>query len=88
MPVLKLKMEGDGAWPDMVDKLTEGKVIRSEDIELAVLKGGMASGKPSIAIRINLDDDSVVFAETSLALFLSAADAFKAKYGDPRRSGS
>ena len=88
MIALTLKMEGDGAWPDMSEKLAEGKVLRSESIEMAVLKGGMASGKPSVAIRIDLDDDSVVFAETSLALFLSAADAFKAKYGDPRRQGS
>jgi hypothetical protein len=85
---LKLNMEGDGAWPDLAEKLALEKVLRSESIELAVLSGGMASGKPSVAIRINLDDDSVVIAETSLILFLSAADAFKAKYGDPRRSGS
>ena len=26
----------------------------------------------------------VVIAETTLALFLTAADAFKARYGDPR----
>jgi hypothetical protein len=44
----------------------------------------MVSGKPSIAIRLDLDDGSSVVAETSLALFLMAADAFKAKYGDPR----
>lgn len=84
MPVLKLKMEGDGCWPDLAEKIAAGELLRSEDIELAVLSGGLVSGKPSVAIRINLDDDTVVIAETSLVLFLSAADAFKAKYGDPR----
>lgn len=44
---------------------------------------GMASGAPSVAIIIPLPDGSVVFAETSLALFVSAADVLRAAYAPP-----
>lgn len=53
-------------------------------IEVGGLEGGMASGKPSVAFAFTLPDGSAVLAETSLALLLSAADALKAVYGDPR----
>lgn len=85
MPVLKLNMEGDGCWQDLQTLFASRHLRHSENIEMAVLALGMTSGKPSVAIRINLDEGDVVIAETSLALFLSAADAFKAKYGDPRK---
>lgn len=45
------------------------------------LKAGMASGKPSVAIRLDLPDGKVVIAETSLALFLGAASALHTKFG-------
>ena len=85
MPVLKLNMEGDGCWQDLHTLFASRHLRRSESIEIAVMEKGMTSGKPSVAIRVNLDEGDVVIAETSLALFLSAADAFKGKYGDPRR---
>jgi hypothetical protein len=81
MPALTLKLDGDNAWPDLASR-TVHRVTGT--FEIAGLAGGMVSGKPSIAIRLDLDDGSSVVAETSLALFLMAADAFKAKYGDPR----
>jgi len=80
MPVLKIVLE-EPAWPDLAAK----DVIHTKDpIGVTVLKGGMESGKPSVAFRIDLPDGTVILAETSLALFLTAADAFKARYGDPR----
>jgi len=54
------------------------------------LKGGMSSGKPSVMLRFDLPPEDgfpqgrVVLAETSLALFLMAADGLKARFGDPR----
>lgn len=87
MVSLKLIMEGDGAWPDLAERLARsiGEIPQTEDLEIAALRGGMSSGKPSIMIRFNLPDGKVALGQTSLALFLSAAEAFKAKYGDPRR---
>jgi hypothetical protein len=42
------------------------------------------SGKPSVALGFELPDGRWVLAETSLALFLTAAEALRARYGDPR----
>lgn len=52
--------------------------------------GGMAkgteNGKPVVMIAIEDPDGSsnLVIVQTTLALFLTAADALKAKWGDPR----
>jgi hypothetical protein len=42
----------------------------------------MASGKPSVMLRIDLPDGRVVLAETSLRLFAAAAHAFASNYPD------
>jgi hypothetical protein len=44
----------------------------------------MTSGKPSVCVRVNLPSGRTLLAQTSLALLLTACDAFKAKVGDPR----
>jgi hypothetical protein len=91
MPGLRIILEGDGCWPDLADwarpHQESPRLQRTEDIEIACLVRGMQSGSPSVALRVNCPDGSVVLAETSLALLLTAADAFKARYGDPRTGG-
>lgn len=52
----------------------------SPGIGVAVLDAGMASGLPSIALRIDLPDGKTVIAETSARLFCTAAKAVMAKY--------
>lgn len=74
---IKLDVDGDGAWPDF----DAAKAKRGELIALSALPGGMASGRPSIGMRIRLDDGSEVFAETSLQIFQAAAAAFRGRYG-------
>ena len=54
-------------------------------MEIGALAHGMASGAPSAAFCFALPNGQVVFAETSMRLLLSAVDALKARYGDPRR---
>lgn len=81
MPGIKILLEGDGVWSDLVDK---DVITLKDDWQMSALPGGMASGAPSIAIRLDLPDGQVIIAETSLKLLLTAADVFKAKYGDPR----
>lgn len=79
-----IKLEGDGAWPDLVEKMQAGKVIHignGSHIEVAALSGGMTSGRPSVMFRIDLPDGRTVMAETSMRLFLTAARAFEARYG-------
>lgn len=82
MPSIVLRLDGDGSWPDLKNKTVHHV---QTDIAIVALPHGMRSGKPSVAIRVDLPNGEVVVAETSLALFLTAADGLKAKYGDPRK---
>ena len=82
---LRIILQGDGCFSDLKDKDPERIIHVIEGISVALLEHGMKSGKPAVAIRIDLPDDRTVIGETSLALFLSAADAFKARTGDPRK---
>ena len=56
-------------------------------IGIAALPGGMASGRTSLTIRIDLPNGDVVLAETSLALLQLAARAFTARYGIKEEGG-
>ena len=76
---LTVNLEGDGAWPDLIEK----EFIHAREgssIQVAPLDGGMASGLPSVTIRIDLSDGKVLVAETSARLFVMAADIIAAKY--------
>jgi hypothetical protein len=77
---LHIILDGEGAWKDLFDK----QVREATDIHIAALPNGMASGKPSVAFRLDLSDGSVAIGQTSLALLLTAADALRLRYGDPR----
>lgn len=83
MPYLRVKTEADGgAWPDLADK--RDRVIEVDAAEVCGLSRGMESGKPSVAMRLDLPDGRTVIFQTSLQLFLTAADVLKAYHGDPR----
>jgi hypothetical protein len=82
MPRIDIVLDGDGAFADVpAEKLGHTK----EPVRITGLAGGMESGKPSVCIGLFLPHNGgCVIGETSLALFLTAADALKARYGDPR----
>lgn len=87
---INIVLDAEGVWEDLQTRPFEWyrNVPGEPEAKLSVagLNNGLASGKPSVAIRIDRpegEDDPVVV-ETSLALFLSAADALKARFGDPR----
>jgi hypothetical protein len=78
MALLKIFLAGDG----MLEGIPrENVIIADNDIKIGGLAGGMTSGKPSISFAITLPDGKVVFAETSMRLFHTAAKAFASKYG-------
>lgn len=83
MPMLSIHLEGDGA----LGTVCAGRQVihLTNELHVAGLAAGMQSGKPSAAFAFVLPDGRAVIAETSLALFLMAADALKARFGDPRR---
>lgn len=73
---------GDGAWPDLANKHDAGKLIHIRDsaFRVTTLDMGMASGRPSVAIRIDLPDGRVVLFETSARIFYEAARLIEATY--------
>lgn len=76
MPALKVHLE-EPAFADFKDK----KIIHLKNtIRVAALDEGMQSGDASVAFGFELDSETVVLAETSLKLFLMAADMIREKY--------
>lgn len=49
-------------------------------VQLAVLDKGTAKGRPTVAIRLDLHDGTIVIAETTARLLCTAAKAIMAKY--------
>lgn len=66
--------DGEGCWPDLVQR--PEAVIEARLTSVARLPHGMASGKSSVTIRIDLPDGRVVLAQTSLAILDAAARIF------------
>lgn len=80
MIALDLLLGGDGVWPELAEK--EVIHLGNETVlGIAALAGGMTSGSTSVMFRFDLPDGRVVLAETSLRLFLAAADALRERYG-------
>lgn len=79
---MSIILDGDNAWPDLKDKPPIHLGNGAPPLQVAVLKGGMTSGRPSIAIRADLPDGRVLVAETTARLFVSAARAIEARYPD------
>lgn len=75
---LDVKLDGDRCWPDLASK-TDEQIVCTENISVALLPGGMSSGKASVAIRIDLPDGRTVIAQTSQELFDAAARAFRGR---------
>lgn len=83
MPVVDLRLQGDGAFPEL-----EGMVGTSflwhdphAPLTIAYLDGGMVSGKPSLVLRVDYPGGRVALAETSVDAFLAAARAISARAG-------
>lgn len=69
------------AWPE----LTPDMVHLGRIAGLAVLDKGTQSGRPSVALRIEVDaggEAQIIIAQTSARLFCTAAKAIMAKYPD------
>lgn len=86
MPVLTVTVNvSENPWRDLVAKRGEGKLITAMSTEagrirVGGLPEGMESGRTSVSFAIPLPDGTVLLTETSLALFLEAADILRAAY--------
>ena len=45
---------------------------------------GTVGGNPVVMLALKVGENEFLVKQTTLSLFLGAADALKAKYGDPR----
>lgn len=57
--VIDLKLDGDGAWPDLKVKQDSGKLSwqgNGSVIRICCLSRGTESGRPTAAIRIDMRD--------------------------------
>ena len=79
MPTLDVQIDGDGCWPDLIEK----GYIRGELVAIATLPKGTSEGNPTVTIRVELPNGITVLAETTLRLFGQAAAAFRGRYGEP-----
>jgi hypothetical protein len=81
-------MESLSIIPDLEKKgFRDGeyKVMEHEgQVTIGAMAQGTETGKPVVLIGFDLGDDGVLVAQTTLTLFLTAADVLKARYGDPR----
>lgn len=81
-PVVHVNLDGDGVFPELKGR----KIHRITEMTVTSLPGGMTSGLPSVAVRMDLPGtEESVFFETSVRMWLSVADLLKSKYGDPRK---
>lgn len=86
MPRVTLRLEGDGAFEDVLETAEEIIYLTSDEFEMrvAALESGMQSGAPSIAFGFQLPDGKYVIFDTSLKIMLTTLEAIVARYGDPR----
>ena len=87
MAAIRLLLDGDLALADLVGR--EADIIHLTDIfTVAALEGGMESGLPSLAIRLDLPDGRVVVQETSLGAWIMATAALRGRFPEAfRRAG-
>ena len=68
----------------IADGVADGRVVLVDTVEVGGMPEGTARGNASVLLAFALPDGRVALAETTLALFSSAARALVAKYGEPR----
>ncbi len=86
MIAMVVKLDGkEPIWPELAKGYTIYRLgDEAPPIQVTGLADGTEANAPSVVIRLDIDNHRGVLAETTLKLFLSAADALKAKFGDPR----
>lgn len=81
MPGLRIIMEGDNCWPDLL-QLPPGKFkwdTHVGDPSLARLRGGTTGGNDSVALRLDMPEGEVIVTQFTMKLFLQAADVFRTR---------
>lgn len=69
-------------WPDIERENCIHLADDAPPVRIAVFESGLTSGRPSIAMRVDLPNGKTVVVETSARLFCTAAAAILARYPD------
>jgi len=82
MPQLQVNIEGKGGA--YARRLAGRATLEANEILLETLDGGMQGGAPSVGIMLLINEEPgiAVLGQTSARLFVMAAEAIKAKYGE------
>jgi hypothetical protein len=78
--MVQVHLDGDQCWPDLPEKTVVHLGNGAPPIQVGVLRAGTSNGHPSVTIRCDLPDGSVVLAETSARLFCLAGRMIMEKY--------
>lgn len=73
---------GDGAFEELL--ASNATLIEAELQAVGGLAEGTKSGAPSVGMLVRAPDGQQYLVQTTLRLFLTAADALRAVHGDPR----
>lgn len=69
-------------WPNLKSASVEHT---TEDWDIVAIEHGTVEGEPSIALRIQLPSGHTAFAETTLALWISATAAMRGAFPEAFR---
>ena len=79
MTPLSINLQGDNAWPELVEPMKRGEVHHVPMTHVARLPMGTVRGKSAVIVRGTLPDGRTVVLETTAALFINAAKAIEAR---------
>lgn len=83
MPAIDITILADDTERPPWDDAYDGRTIhhlQEATWRIALLGGGMSSGLPSVALRLDLEDGSTVIAETSLAALTGVIAAARGRW--------
>jgi len=83
MPILNVILNGLDGIPQLMGVKPDDIIELQTPITVGVIPDGMTSGKPSVFFVFEFKGGKLVFAESSYALFIAAAKALQARYGEP-----
>ena len=69
-------------WDDLLDKEVIYLGDEASPVEIVAMPGGMASGRTSISMRLDLPDGRVVIVETALYELMNAVRALQERFGE------
>lgn len=75
-------LEPEEHWSDLLEKEVIYLGNEASPIEIAAMPGGMASGRTSISIRLDLPDGRVVIVETALYELARAVRQIQERFGE------